>query len=57
MFESHYNEEMEAEVRRIEARQRASAAGHPEWVNACAVCRCELHSTAVTACEQCMPNR
>lgn len=53
MFESHYNEEMEAEVRRIEARQRAVAAGHPEWVNACAVCGCELAAMDVARCDRC----
>lgn len=42
MFESQYNDEMEAEVRRLEGKQRAIAAGHPEWDNACAGCGCEL---------------
>ena len=55
MFESHYNDEMEAEVRRLEARQRAIAAGHPEWANACSVCMGELKSVAVTACDCCLP--
>jgi hypothetical protein len=42
MFEAQYNDEMETEVKRLEAQQRAVAAGHPEWVNACADCGCEL---------------
>ena len=29
MFEVHYNDEMEAEVQRLEAKIRAIAAGHP----------------------------
>ena len=29
MFEEQYNDEMEAEVRRLEAKNRAMAAGHP----------------------------
>ena len=33
-----YNEEMEQEVLRLEALKRANDAGHPEWLNACAVC-------------------
>ncbi len=45
MFESQYNDEMEAEVRRLEAQQRAVVAGHPEWANACAGCGCELART------------
>ncbi len=53
MFESHYNDEMEAEVRRLEARQRAIAACHPEWVNACAGCGCELKTVDIDRCEQC----
>lgn len=32
MFESQYNDEMEAEVKRLEAQMRAVNAGHPEWV-------------------------
>lgn len=53
MFEVHYNDEMEAEVRRLEARNRAVAAGHPEWVNACAVCGCEVQRVDVERCERC----
>jgi hypothetical protein len=53
MFEDQYNEEMEAEVRRLEAKQRATAAGHPEWANACAVCLCELAGTDRDRCDRC----
>lgn len=42
MFESQYNERMEAEVKRLEAQMRAVNAGHPEGVNASAACGCEL---------------
>ena len=42
MFEAQYNDEMEAEIRRLEAKKRAIAAGHPEWENACARCGCQL---------------
>ena len=54
MFESQYNDEMEAEVKRLEAQMRAINAGHPEWVNACALCKCELINTDVNRCEQCL---
>ncbi|QWV95466.1 hypothetical protein KP004_09940 [Geomonas oryzisoli] len=53
MFETQYNEEMEAEVRRLEAKKRAMDAGHPEWDNACASCGCRLASTDVSFCETC----
>ncbi len=53
MFEVQYNEEMEAEVRRLEAKQRATAAGHPEWVNACAECGGELATPEETHCAAC----
>lgn len=53
MFECQYNEEMEAEVRRLEAKKRALDAGHPEWVNACAVCGCETSSNDADKCELC----
>lgn len=53
MFEDQYNEEMEREVRRLEALKRATAAGHPEWLNACAGCGCQLTSTERSRCEQC----
>ena len=55
MFESQYNDEMEAEVKRLEAQQRAVAAGHPEWVNACAACGCELQRVDIDRCAQCNP--
>jgi len=57
MFEVQYNEEMEAEVRRLEARQRAVAAGHPEWLNACAGCRCELQTVESDTCGHCGAGR
>jgi hypothetical protein len=53
MFEVQYNEEMEQEVLRLEALQRAVAAGHPEWLNACAVCHCQLTGIDITRCEMC----
>ena len=53
MFESQYNDEMEAEVKRLEAQARAIKAGHPEWVNACAGCGCELSTSDVNSCERC----
>ena len=53
MFENQYNDEMAAEVGRLEAKGRARAAGHPEWDNACAVCGCELKATTQTKCENC----
>lgn len=53
MFESQYNDEMEAEVQRLEAKARAVAAGHPEWVNACAVCGSELKTGIISKCERC----
>ena len=37
MFESQYNDEMEREVKRLEAKKRATAAGYPEWDNACKI--------------------
>jgi hypothetical protein len=42
MFEQQYDEQMAAEIRRLEAKQRARAAGHADGHNACAVCGCEL---------------
>ena len=53
MFESQYNDEMEAEVKRQEAKNRAVAAGHPEWVNACAGCGCELTGIEEVRCAGC----
>ncbi|GAB7025094.1 hypothetical protein [Geotalea toluenoxydans] len=52
MFENQYNEEMEAEVRRLEGKKRAAEAGHPEWDNACAGCGCRL-DIGVELCEGC----
>jgi hypothetical protein len=57
MFEEQYNEEMEAEVKRLEAQQRAVATGHPEWVNACAACGCELKEIDMDRCERCSSGR
>ena len=54
MFESQYNDEMEAEVKRLEAQTRAINAGHPEWVNACTVCGCELTDCNSSRCGQCI---
>jgi hypothetical protein len=57
MFECQYNEEMEAEVKRLEAKARAVAAGHPEWMNACRSCRCELFVPDINQCEACASKR
>lgn len=54
MFEVQYNEEMEAEVQRLEAKNWAMAAGHPELDNACGLCGCRLSSTPVATCDQCL---
>lgn len=53
MFELHYNDEMEAEVNRLEAKARAAVAGNPHWNNACAVCGCELAAVDITTCDRC----
>jgi len=53
MFEVQYNDEMEAEIRRLEAKNRAIAVGHPEWDNACSICSCELDSSDVDRCDGC----
>ncbi|HJV34509.1 hypothetical protein [Geomonas sp.] len=53
MFETQYNEEMEAEVRRLEGKRRAEEAGHPEWDNACALCGCQLTATEADRCNSC----
>ncbi len=53
MFESQYNDEMEAEVMRLEAQKRASDVGHPEWENACRVCGCRINGTRVATCTKC----
>ncbi|MEI6208377.1 MAG: hypothetical protein WCP20_16485 [Desulfuromonadales bacterium] len=54
MFESQYNDEMETEVKRLEAQMRAIKVGHPEWLNACATCGSELSNTDASKCEQCI---
>lgn len=53
MFESQYNDEMEAEVKRLEAKKRATDAGHAEWENACAVCGCRIAGTTTQRCQAC----
>lgn len=53
MFEDQYNDEMLQEVLRIEGAQRATAAGHPEWRNACARCGCQLLNIEEKRCEEC----
>lgn len=53
MFETAYNDEMEAEILRLEAKQRATLAGHPEWDNACNRCGCRLESLQDTHCTVC----
>ena len=53
MFESQYNDEMEAEVKRLEAQARAVNAGHPEWANDCATYGCELYPLDSVKCSQC----
>ncbi|GFO57517.1 hypothetical protein GMSM_45240 [Geomonas sp. Red276] len=53
MFENQYNEEMEAEVKRLEAKARATQAGHPEWENACRVCGKEISGTTLERCGDC----
>jgi hypothetical protein len=52
MFEQQYDEQMTAEIRRLEGQQRAAAAGHPEWQNACPECGCQLE-VQVDRCEHC----
>lgn len=53
MFENQYNGEMEAEVKRLEAKSRAVAAGHPEWRKACSACHCELTVIDAESCGRC----
>ena len=57
MFEQQYNEEMETEVKRLEAKARAAAVGKPDWQNACAVCGCELATVDFAVCDQCRGER
>ena len=54
VFEDQYNDQMAAEVQRLEARQRAVQAGHPEWDNACRACGCRLEGVAANSCERCL---
>lgn len=53
MFESQYNEEMQREVQRLEAKRRATIVGHPEWDNACERCGCRLEITEIATCADC----
>jgi len=53
MFEQQYNDEMEAEVKRLEAKARAAAAGKPHWNNACVNCGCEITTNDTAACDRC----
>lgn len=53
MFETQYNDEMEREVLRLEAFQRATVAGHPEWLNASSLCHCQLSDIDNSRCERC----
>lgn len=53
MFEVQYNDEMAAEIARLEAQQRAAAVGHPEWPNACAGCGCRLEDPGPARCVRC----
>jgi hypothetical protein len=57
MFEQQYNDEMEAEVKRLEAKARAAAAGNSQWVNACSACGCELVSIEAATCDRCRQNQ
>lgn len=50
MFEQQYDDEMTAEILRLEGKQRAAAAGHPEWEDACPLCRSPLALGAVCDC-------
>jgi hypothetical protein len=52
VFEQQYDEQMTAEILRLEGKQRATAFGHPEWQNACADCGCEL-PLAGSRCQAC----
>lgn len=53
MFETAYNDEMVAAVQRQEAKARATAAGHPDWHNACALCGSELTGITSSLCALC----
>lgn len=46
MFEQQYDDQMTEEILRLEGKQRARAAGHPEWENACALCHCRIPAGA-----------
>jgi hypothetical protein len=53
MFEQQYNDEMEAEVKRLEAKARSAAAGKPDWDNACAGCGCQIAGVETDTCDRC----
>jgi len=53
MFECQYNEEMQQEVLRLEAKKRAVAAGHPQWDNACTSCGSRLTIIEIALCGNC----
>jgi len=52
MFEQQYDDQMVAEIRRLEGKARAAAAGHAEWQNACAGCGDEI-PVEMDRCERC----
>lgn len=53
MFEDQYNEQMEVEIKLLEAKKRAADAGHHDWVNACTGCSCQLDTVTTTVCDNC----
>jgi hypothetical protein len=53
MFEQQYDDEMAAEILRLEGKQRAVAAGHPDWENACSVCGSRL-PVGAPRCDGCV---
>ncbi|HZV83098.1 MAG TPA: hypothetical protein VFF53_13120 [Geobacteraceae bacterium] len=52
MFEQQYDDEMTAEIKRLEGNRRAGAVGHPEWDNACGECGCRL-PVGPELCDRC----
>ena len=54
MFEQQYDDEMAAEIRRLEGKMRAAAAGNPQWENACPGCGCRL-PVELDRCPLCTP--
>lgn len=47
MFEVQYNDEMEAEIKRLEAEALAKPVGHPGYVNGCNISDRNTESTSV----------